>query len=34
MGMCYSANDAAVECTNNNTDDSINNNTNSGQYFY
>ena len=33
-GMCYSANDAAVECTNNSTNDSINNNTNSGQYFY
>ena len=33
-GMCHSANDAAVECTNNNTDDSTNNNTNSGQYFY
>lgn len=37
-GMCYSANDAAVKCTNNSTNDSINNNTsnntNSGQYFH
>ena len=33
-GMCSSANDAAVECTNNSTNDNINNNTNSGQYFY
>ena len=36
-GMCYSANDAAVECTNkstnNSTDNNTNNNTNSGQYF-